>query len=114
MWCKICRGGETLPLFQQQQQNWGSGLPRGVLAAAPGRRADVLLCLQGVPGLVTQGPFLLMARPTSRTGGSLLQSSCWVVAASTEMGECTLTQPAAAEQAVLCLLWFSARSTELF
>lgn len=35
--------GETLPLFQQQQQNWGSGLPRGVLAAAPGCRANVLL-----------------------------------------------------------------------
>lgn len=47
--------GETLPLFQQQQQNWGSGLPRGVLAAAPGRRADVLLCLQGGAWAVDTG-----------------------------------------------------------
>lgn len=66
-------------------QNWGSGLPGGVLAAAPGCSAKVLLCLQGAWAVDTD-TLLLVGCSRSRVAGSPLLSSCRVVAASTERG----------------------------
>lgn len=77
--CSSCRAGARGCLVGQQLQG-----------AGPAR-----CCVCRVPGLLAQGSFLLLACPMS-----LLLSPCWVVAANMETGKCTLTPPAAAEQAL--------------